>query len=100
MLSRLREEGYGPERLELWSIGHPGNEPLVEWYCGDSEAAAFVDTDDPELSAYALYGAFQDDLVILDGDGVVRHHVSLLSFVLDEEPNRTTLDGWVQALLP
>ena len=88
----VQPAGGGEWTIEVALSDANGNETTAQ-------VTIFVDIDDPELSAYGLYDAFQDDLVILDADGVVRHHVSLLSFVLDEEPNRTTLDGWVRTLL-
>ena len=80
-------------------MGYTGSEALVTFYAGTSTEACFADSDVPAESAWAAFGVAQDDLVIIDQQGYVQHHVNLHSMNLLLQANRTTVDGWVRALL-
>ena len=85
--------------MEVWGVGYPGSEPLVTFYAGTSTESCFADSAEPTESAWAAFGAAQDDLVIIDKQGYVQHHVNLHAMSLLTQANRVTVDGWVRALL-
>ncbi len=80
-------------------MGYAGSEALVSYFAGTSTESCFADSDVPAESAWTAFGASQDDLVIIDQQGYVRHHVNLHSMNLLLLANRATVDGWVRALL-
>ncbi|MFH2009848.1 MAG: hypothetical protein ABI333_24855 [bacterium] len=100
LLTEWRADGYDENALEVWSIGHAGNEPVIDYYAGDTTSSCFADASPLEESVYTLYGALQDDLLLLDSFGVIRHHVSTYSMPLTDEAHRATVDTWVRELLP
>jgi len=99
LLAEWRADGYDEEALEVWSIGHAGNEPVVGYYAGDTTSTCFADASPLEESVYTLYGALQDDLLLIDTFGVIQHHVSTHTMPLTDETHRATVDAWVRALL-
>ena len=100
LLAEWRADGYDEDALEVWSIGHAGNEPVVDYYAGDTTSTCFADASPLEESVYTLYGAVQDDLFIIDRFSVIRHHASTHEMDLTDETHRATVDTWVRALLP
>lgn len=99
LLERWRSDGYDWSQVEVWGVGYPGSEGLVGYYAGTSTEACFVDSDVPADSAWTAFGALQDDLIIIDQQGYVQHHVNLHSMSLLVQANRDVVDGWVRALL-
>ena len=98
MLAEWRADGFGWERLEVWSVGHPNSGSQVESYAGDATSACFADSVVEEQSAYTLLGALPDDLIVIDSVGIIRHHVNTHDLSLDNQDNRATLDDWVRGL--
>ena len=79
-------------------MGHPGTEAQIPGFAAGAEGACFADSSDPALSAYAAYGAAQDDLFIIDRQGLIQHHFSTLTTPLSDPANRAQVDSWVRTL--
>lgn len=96
MLQTWRADGYGFDVLELWSVGYPTTEDVVDDYAGGADAACFMDTVD----LFTAYGAAVDDLFVIDTAGMVQLEMSTLTQPLTLAENRAYLDARVRALLP
>lgn len=71
----------------------------MSFYANGSTESCFADSAEPTESAWTAFSAAQDDLVIIDQQGYIQHHVNLHSMSLLVQANRITVDGWVRALL-
>jgi hypothetical protein len=96
MLQTWRADGYGFDVLELWSVGYPTTEDVVDGYASGADAACFMDTVD----LFTVYGAAVDDLFVIDTAGMVQLEMSTLTQPLTVAENRAYLDTRVRALLP
>lgn len=92
-----RQEGLDRDAIELWVVGHEGQERYIPTFADESDAACFVDS--PEAAAFDAFGAEIDDLFLLDPRGAVRYQANLIDAPLSEEENRNRLDGEVRALV-
>ena len=96
MLQAWRADGYGFDVLELWSVGYPTTEDVVDGYANGADAACFMDT----IDLFTAYGAVSDDLFVIDTAGMVQLEMSVLTQPLTLAENRAYLDARVRALLP
>ncbi len=55
LLTEWRRDGHGWEVLELWAVGDPDSEAQVGDFAKGSEASCFVDTSEPQSSAFKAW---------------------------------------------
>ena len=96
MLDTWRSDGFGADRLLVWTVGWPGQENLVESFAAGSTAPCLVDSDADFIFAYDVD---KDDLWVVDATGTVTFSMNLIAQPITTSTYANLLDTAVRAAL-
>lgn len=80
--------------MEVWAIGSSSDDSAIPSFTAGA-SSCFVGGS----SVYSDYGASKDDVVIIDGEGNIRHRFDSGEDSLRDGDQRAKVDGWVRGLL-
>ena len=96
MVDGWRGDGFGPDQLQVWTVGWPGQEDLVEGFAAGSTAPCLVDSDADFIFAYDVD---KDDLWVVDETGTVTFSMNLIAQPITTSTYANLLDSAVRAAL-
>ena len=96
MLVGWREAGWGVDDLEMWLVGYPGQEAAVAGLAVPADTSVFVP---PSTEIWLAWGANQNDVFVVDREGLVAGVVNLGMYPLTDEEHKAMLDSLVLGVL-
>ena len=96
MLVGWREAGWGVEDLEMWTVGYTGQEDAVADLGIPADTSVFVP---PSTEVWLAWGAHQNDVFVVDREGLIAGFVNLAIHPLTDDANKALLDDLVLGVL-